>query len=269
MGLARKGFSTSQHRRLTVDYSIPVLRKRVASLVTPTLTAPSPRILDIGSGAGTLLDDIAREVPAVSTYACDYTTELMERDGQRVEVVDINRESLPYEDDYFDVVTCTEVVEHLENYRHLLRETWRVTKPGGTVVFSTPNVLNLNSRLRFLWFGFWNLFGPLPVGRDENFSTVGHITPVPFFYLAHALAEAGFNDIGLEVDKYQRSAMPKLVLWWPLIGLFGRFASAKETRRYRTIDDSNAGIMAPMNSLKMLLGRTIVVVARKPNTAAS
>ncbi len=96
--------------------------------------------------------------------------------GLKVDIANLNEESLPYPAESFDIVTCTEVIEHLENYRRLIREIFRVTKPGGSVIFSTPNILNLQSRLRFLFFGFWNLFGPLPVGRAETYSTVGHIT---------------------------------------------------------------------------------------------
>ena len=188
----------------------------------------------------------------------------MQADGQRVDVADLNLDPLPYANGKFDLVTCTEVVEHLENYRRLLREMYRVLKPGGTVIITTPNVLNLQSRFRFLFFGFWNLFGPLPVGRSEAFSTVGHITPVPYFYLAHALAEAGLTVTRFDIDKVQTSAIPKLVLAGPFIGLYSAMARRRERKRYATIDNSNEAFVLEMNSVRMLLGRTIVVTARKP-----
>ncbi|HTN66479.1 MAG TPA: hypothetical protein VL051_09890 [Burkholderiaceae bacterium] len=68
---------------------------------------------------------------------------------------------------------------------------------------------------------------------------------------------------GLEIDKSQRSAIPKLFLWWPCIAFFGFFARRREIRKYRTVDHGNLGIVSRMNSMKMLLGRTIVVIARK------
>ena len=49
-----------------------------------------------------------------------------------------------YKDKSFDVVTATEVIEHLENPRLFLRDINRVLKPGGLCVLSTPNILNLN-----------------------------------------------------------------------------------------------------------------------------
>lgn len=225
------------------------------------------RVLDIGSGTGALLARIKAARPAVETYACDYTRELMQLQGQVVDVVDLSRDALPYPDGTFSAVTCTEVIEHLENYRALVREVQRVLKPGGVAVFSTPNILNIQSRLRFLWFGFWNLFGPLPVGRSENYSTAGHITPVSFFYLAHALEECGLRVVRFEVDKFQRSGAFKLLFLWPLIALFGGWSLRRERSRYGTVTAGNTPLLAQMNSIRMLLGRTIVVGAQKEDAA--
>ena len=223
--------------------------------------------MDIGSGTGELVALIRETHPNVESHACDYTDSLMQVDGLKVDIANLNEENLPYAAERFVLVTCTEVIEHLENYRRLVREIFRVTKPGGTVIFTTPNILNLQSRLRFLFFGFWNLFGPLPVGRAESFSTVGHITPVSYFYLAHAIAESGFVLNQLEIDKPQCSAMPKMLVLWPFIALMGFIAKQREIRKYKTVDNSNKGIVESINSVKILLGRTIIVVAQKPSSA--
>lgn len=224
----------------------------------------SIRHLDIGSGTGALISLLKKNCINIQSTACDYTDELMKIPCLQVDIVDLNSQDLPYASNTFDLVTCTEVIEHLENYRKLIRDIFRVLKPSGTVVFTTPNVLNLQSRVRYLYFGFANLFGPLPVSRADKFSTVGHITPVSFFYLAHTLAETGFIDIQLESDKAQRSAIPKLVLFWPIISFFGNLAKRKEIRKYKTIDCSNRAIADKINDIKMLLGRTIIVAAQKP-----
>ena len=137
-------------------------------------------------------------------------------------------------------------------------------RPGGLVILTTPNVLSVNSRIRYLFFGFATLFGPIPASRPESFSTVGHITPVSYFYLAQALAETGFVDVTLDIDKVQRSGSVKLVFLWPLIWLFGSLAKRRERARYHTIDLTNEAFVDQINSTRMLLGRTIVVSARKP-----
>ncbi len=243
-----------------MELSTDLILGKVVALAHPVLRGGGTH-LDIGSGTGVLIRLIREAYPNVKTFACDYTDSLMKVENQKVEIANLNEDALPYASSTFDLVTCTEVIEHLENYRKLIREVFRVTKPGGAAIFTTPNVLNLQSRLRFFYFGFWNLFGPLPVGRAESYSTVGHITPVSYFYLAHALAEAGFVVRRLEIDKPQRSAIAKVWLYWPFIALFGFLARQREVRRYRTIDKTNIDIVRRINSLPMLLGRTIIVMA--------
>lgn len=247
-----------------MDLSTDKILAKVVLLSRGLLRGGKARHLDIGSGSGTLITLLRQAHPDIESNACDYTDSLMQIAGLKVDIANLNEESLPYPAESFDIVTCTEVIEHLENYRRLIREIFRVTKPGGSVIFSTPNILNLQSRLRFLFFGFWNLFGPLPVGRAETYSTVGHIMPVSYFYLAHALAESGFALSQLEIDKPQRTAMPKLLVVWPFIALMGFLAKQREIHKYKTIDSSNKGIVDSINSVKILLGRTIIVVALRP-----
>jgi SAM-dependent methyltransferase len=218
--------------------------------------------LDIGSGTGALVSLIKSYSPGFNSTCIDYTDELLQDKTIKVDVVDLNLQKLPYQDNRFDFVSCTEVVEHLENYRLVIREAYRVTKKNGLVVFTTPNTLNLLSRVRYMWTGFQNLFGPLDVGRGEFFSTGGHITPVSYFFLAHSLAEAGFEDIEISIDKKQTSAYPLMLIFYPLILLFGARSFSREKRK-GFINNSNQHLIEPINSIEMLLGRTIVVSARK------
>ncbi|PYJ64987.1 MAG: hypothetical protein DME78_10405 [Verrucomicrobia bacterium] len=67
--------------------------------------------------------------------------------------------------------------------------------------------MNLRSRLRYLSSGFYNLFGPLAPDESDIHSTRGHINPVSWFYLSHALLSAGFQDLKVTVDKYQRRSL--------------------------------------------------------------
>ncbi|SDZ86737.1 class I SAM-dependent methyltransferase [Microbulbifer marinus] len=45
---------------------------------------------------------------------------------------------LPFADDSFDVVICSEVLEHIEDYRAVLQEIDRILKPGGVFAASVP-----------------------------------------------------------------------------------------------------------------------------------
>ncbi|MDF3066861.1 MAG: hypothetical protein K0R38_2462 [Polyangiaceae bacterium] len=68
--------------------------------------------------------------------------------------VDANQR-LPFEDGSFDLVWCSEVIEHLNDPAFSLGELRRVTKPGGLLVLTTPN--------SYAWlFRFIALFGLTP-----------------------------------------------------------------------------------------------------------
>lgn len=218
--------------------------------------------LDVGAGQGQLICRM-RERFAVTSHACDYHADRFNAAGVEIREVNLNKDPLPFPDSSFDIITCSEVVEHLDNYRRLLAEMHRVARPGGLVVVTTPNVINLKSRVKNLWSGFPDLFGPLPVKRNEFYSCDGHITPVPFFYLAQALYEHDFEEVELATDKFQNSSMVLLCLLYPLLYLGWQRFLARETGRYRTITPDNRAIVLKNFSREILLGRTIVVSARK------
>ena len=220
--------------------------------------------LDIGSGHGDLITLLRRKGLVAHSAACDYTPTLMALPDVIVSVANLNTEALPFADASFDLITCTEVIEHLEHYRETLREMYRVLKPDGQLVLTTPNILNLKSRIRFLMFGFHNLFGPLHTLESNLHLTGGHINPVSSFYLSHSLIDAGFTGLRLSIDKRQSSSTVWLLLLYVPIKLFSKLIVRKEKLRYKTMDAHNEPYVTQINSIDVLLGRTIVVGCSKP-----
>ncbi len=99
-------------------------------------------ILDLGSGTGygtvELLSGGTSIVGAdVSAEAVAYARANYGREG--VTFLEASCESVPRADHQFDLITCFEVIEHLENWRGLLAEAQRLLRPGGSFVVSTPN----------------------------------------------------------------------------------------------------------------------------------
>jgi len=221
------------------------------------------RHLDIGAGSGLLLKQV-RDRFQVEQVACDYSATYMKHSNVPIDIVDLDSESLPYPDSSFDLVTCVETIEHLENFRALLREIHRMLKPGGVVIITTPNILNLRSRLRFLSFGFYNMFGPLHVREQKNFDTRGHISPTNWFYLGHALLQTGFVNPTVTVDRLQRRSLLPLVFLYLPIQLIGAISLARERRsNISSITRDNESLVRDTNRIKFLLGRTLIVSAQK------
>lgn len=70
---------------------------------------------------------------------------------------------LPFRSESFDLVLLLEVIEHLPDIPHSLREIARVLKPGGAAIVTTPNRLNVVSRIHYLLTGFYRgRRAPLP-----------------------------------------------------------------------------------------------------------
>jgi SAM-dependent methyltransferase len=69
-------------------------------------------------------------------------------------MVDVNLR-LPFPDESFDLIWCSEVIEHLESPERTIQEFRRVLKPGGTMVLTTPNS-------HFWFFRLAGLFGLSP-----------------------------------------------------------------------------------------------------------
>jgi len=236
----------------------------LAAIAAANIRSPLPgESLDVGSGEGQLVGAIRTHF-GLRTSACDYTDALMKDSTQRVDIVDLNTDKLPYLDGRFCLVTCVETIEHLEQMRPLLREIFRVLEPGGLAVITTPNILNLHSRLRYLMTGFFNLFGPLPIGSRRVYNPGGHINPVGYFYLAHALRETGFVDVAPGVDRYQRRSWLQFIILFLPMKIAGLVFWQREKNRYRTITPENRDLVAAINSRDLLLGRTLIVCARKP-----
>lgn len=72
--------------------------------------------------------------------------------GLRVRQYDIER-GLPYKDNYFDILFARDVIEHIYDTDFFLMECRRVLKPGGMLVFTTPNVGSVNTRIRLFFLG--------------------------------------------------------------------------------------------------------------------
>jgi SAM-dependent methyltransferase len=85
----------------------------------------------------------------------------------------------------FDVVIAAEVIEHLENPRAVVREMFRLLRPGGRALLSTPNNESFRSRVALLVRGHFVAFG------DTSYPA--HITALVRKDLTRILAEAGFG----------------------------------------------------------------------------
>jgi 2-polyprenyl-3-methyl-5-hydroxy-6-metoxy-1,4-benzoquinol methylase len=99
---------------------------------------------------------------------------------------DLN-DPLPVEAGSFDFVVAAEVIEHLENPRAVCREIFRLLRPGGEALLSTPNNESWRAIVALVARGHFVAFGAS--------SYPAHITALNRLDLRRALTEAGFQEI--------------------------------------------------------------------------
>ena len=98
-------------------------------------TQPGDRILDVGVGLGRLL----RQVPQLERYGTDISLTYLGRAAQHgIDVCCAMVEDLPYHDAMFDVITCTDVLEHVLDLNLACHNMLRVLKPGGVLIVRVP-----------------------------------------------------------------------------------------------------------------------------------
>jgi 2-polyprenyl-3-methyl-5-hydroxy-6-metoxy-1,4-benzoquinol methylase len=98
---------------------------------------------------------------------------------------DLNAAILDH-DSEFDVVVAAEVIEHLENPRFMVRELYRLLRPGGTAIVSTPNNESWRSILALLGRGHFVAF-------TEN-CYPAHITALLRMDITRIFLEAKFQS---------------------------------------------------------------------------
>jgi len=95
------------------------------------------KILDIGCGTGMAAERL-KDFGAV--YGVDISPKSIEQARDRLDEAYVSlAEKLPFQNEIFDVIVCTEVIEHLLAPSEALSEFNRVLRSGGYLIISTPN----------------------------------------------------------------------------------------------------------------------------------
>lgn len=214
-------------------------------------------MLDAGAGRGHFCALAQRAGHRVE--ACDYLQEIFELPSVPFHKADLNA-AIPIPDASFDCVVSIEVLEHLENHSRFISELVRVTKPGGTLILTTPNVLSIQSRFHYLLYGTTDCAPyPLDPARPDYF--MQHINPIPLNEIIFHLERAGADLIELTTNRIRRGSIVPMALLYPWLALALR---AKLLRKKH----------APMRAVYQrhirwmlhranLLGRITIAVARR------
>ncbi|MDI6654916.1 MAG: class I SAM-dependent methyltransferase [Candidatus Hydrothermarchaeota archaeon] len=112
------------------------------------------RFLDIGcyDGSKTVM---IRNFTGAEAYGVDFLPDrlaLAKERGIKVKTADLNKgQKIDFIDEFFDFIFCGDVIEHLFSPDFLLEEIYRLLKPGGYAVITTPNLATWKNRVSLLF----------------------------------------------------------------------------------------------------------------------
>lgn len=115
----------------------------------------STAVLDVGCDFNNLKHIIGTKVTGIDLY------------GNPDFKIDLEKEKLSrFKDNSFDMVVCTEVLEHLENLHELINEIFRVSNKY--VLISLPNCADFFARINVLFTGHIGKFYGLPIKKPDD-----------------------------------------------------------------------------------------------------
>jgi SAM-dependent methyltransferase len=94
---------------------------------------------DLGCGDGSFLNKVAQAFNPSNVVGCDIYHRLVNSKATFISH-DLNTLPLPFENGQFDLITNTNVIEHLFNPDEFIKEIFRILKPGGSLLISTNNI---------------------------------------------------------------------------------------------------------------------------------
>jgi len=134
---------------MMAGYTSSFIHQKVMAIISNYLPIGTS-ILDIGAGHGgfskRLLEN-GYSVTAIEKYA-DFLVK-----GVKNLKIDLNSNWSLEVDKNYDGVVAIEVIEHLENSFHFMRQVYNVLKSNGYLIITSPNIQSLLSRWYFLFYG--------------------------------------------------------------------------------------------------------------------
>ncbi len=147
------------------------------------------KILDIACGQGYVSETLFAK-GYQNLHSADINSANFKLNRQRFHFkkVDANH-PLPYRSGSFDVVISSETIEHLENPLQFLREVYRILKPKGVFILTTPSVENIISRFYFF------ATGRLSFHTLNDYRLSGHITVLPQWLIEQFTQDLHFKIV--------------------------------------------------------------------------
>jgi 2-polyprenyl-6-hydroxyphenyl methylase/3-demethylubiquinone-9 3-methyltransferase len=218
----------------------PVRGPYVTSALEKAGVDSRSRVLDVGSGGGFLaatLSDAGYDVIGIDPSMASIREA---KDHVQSTFVAAAGESLPFSDSSVDAVTCSEVLEHVEDPEVVVAEISRVLRPGGLLVFSMPNRTLLS---RLVLIDLAQRFWPTRILPSELHDWTRFIRPTEFRELAqrHRLVVGDVHGMAIRLRHLPAAVVALVALRTSQI-TYAEAGSRVHLRLSRTISIAYIGV---------------------------
>ena len=207
--------STIRQRELFPNTSAPWQQKALEGLLSQMPQNNNMICLDAACGIGNNTETLLRyfsEVRAFDKSGKAVGFAIERHNNQNKNIVSFKLGELnmiPFKEESFDCVVCTEALEHVNDHEQVIREIYRVTKPGGHVVLSFQNHFNLSALIKYISEKVtkknWDAWGTH--GHEEGYESY-----LMYFQIKRSTKLAGFTC----VDEFGADYINAWLAWLPI-----------------------------------------------------
>lgn len=158
---------------------------------------PEGKLLEVGCAAANTLCFIRSKNIAGEVYGTDL--ENLPDSNQQNPLIhqfvpgDLTAENLPFEKEFFDVLICADILEHLPNPWKTLKYLSQFLKPGGTLITSMPNIRDFTVMYKLLIKG------------DFTYTSSGVLDKTHLRFFTQKTMEDLVREAGFEIEQVNPS----------------------------------------------------------------
>ncbi len=115
------------------------------------------KVLDVGCAGGWFISEMAKKYPHTKCYGVDVYEPAISYAKKRYEAITFSTadaHKLPYQNESFDLIVCTEVLEHVIDPKNVMDEITRILKKDGIAIIEMDSG---NLLFRIIWHWWTNM----------------------------------------------------------------------------------------------------------------
>ncbi|HEV7229768.1 MAG TPA: class I SAM-dependent methyltransferase [Bacteroidia bacterium] len=186
-----KGYNTPEDWNKAIPRNWSNYRWLYANLVKYYNSGqPIEKLLDIGCGRAGFMDccnHFGMEKSRLFGIEGEKESyDICTAKGYSISLIDLDTDKLPYADNSFDVVVCSQLIEHITHQAgtNLISEIYRILKKGGLLLIYSPSYFNLTGRTMPFHIYCWKPYELRDLMLKTGFSsTVTKISPMKWYDL--------------------------------------------------------------------------------------